>query len=30
MREYYFLQEGVLDYCQEAARTVEEILIENS
>lgn len=30
MREFYFLQEGVLDYCQEAARTVEEILIENS
>lgn len=30
MRELYFLQEHVLDYCQEAARTVEEILIENS
>jgi predicted phosphate transport protein (TIGR00153 family) len=30
MREFYFLQEYVLDYCQEAARTVEEILIENS
>jgi len=30
MREFYFLQEHVLDYCQEAARTVEEILIENS
>ena len=30
MREFYFLQENVLDYCQEAARTVEEILIENS
>ena len=30
MREFYILQENVLDYCQEAARTVEEILIENS
>lgn len=30
LREFYFLQEHVLDYCQEAARTVEEILIENS
>lgn len=30
LREFYFLQEAVLDYCQEAARTVEEILIENS
>lgn len=30
MREFYFLQEQVLDHCQEAARTIEEILIENS
>jgi predicted phosphate transport protein (TIGR00153 family) len=30
MREFYFLQENVLDLCQEAARTIEEILIENS
>jgi predicted phosphate transport protein (TIGR00153 family) len=30
MREFYFLQEHVLDYCQEVARTIEEILIENS
>lgn len=30
MREFYFLQETVLDYCEEAAKTIEEILIENS
>ena len=30
MREFYFLQESVLDLCQETARTIEEILIENS
>ncbi len=30
MREFYFLQENVLDYCEEAAKTIEEILIENS
>lgn len=30
MREFYFLQEAVLDYCEEAAKTIEEILIENS
>lgn len=30
MREFYFLQETVLDDCQEVARTIEEILIENS
>jgi predicted phosphate transport protein (TIGR00153 family) len=30
MKEFYFLQEQVLDHCQEAARTIEEILIENS
>lgn len=30
LREFYFLQEHVLDYCKEAARTIEEILIENS
>lgn len=29
MREFYFLQEQILDYCLEAARTVQEILIEN-
>lgn len=30
LREFYFLQESVLDYCEEAAKTIEEILIENS
>jgi predicted phosphate transport protein (TIGR00153 family) len=30
LREFYFLQENVLDYCDEAAKTIEEILIENS
>lgn len=30
MREFYFLQESVLDHCQETARSIEEILIENS
>ena len=30
MREFYFLQETVLDYCEEAAKTIEQILIENS
>ena len=30
MREFYSLQEAVLDSCQEAAKMIEEILIENS
>ena len=30
MREFYYLQETVLDYCEEAAKTIEEIIIENS
>jgi hypothetical protein len=30
MREFYSLQEAVLDRCQEAAKMIEEILIENS
>jgi uncharacterized protein len=30
MREFYYLQEQVLDYCQDAAKTIEEIIIENS
>ncbi len=30
MREFYSLQEEVLDSCQEAAKMIEEILIENS
>ncbi len=30
LREFYFLQENVLDCCEEAAKTIEEILIENS
>jgi predicted phosphate transport protein (TIGR00153 family) len=30
LREFYFLQENVLDYCEDAAKTIEEILIENS
>jgi uncharacterized protein len=30
MREFYSLQEDVLDCCEEAAKTIEEILIENS
>jgi len=30
MREFYSLQEGVLDCCQDAAKMIEEILIENS
>ncbi len=30
MREFYSLQEAVLDCCQEAAKMIEEILIENS
>jgi len=30
MREFYFLLETVLDRCEETAKTIEEILIENS
>ena len=30
LREFYSLQEAVLDSCQEAAKMIEEILIENS
>ena len=30
MREFYSLQENVLDRCEDAAKTIEEILIENS
>lgn len=30
LREFYELQESVLDCCEEAAKTIEEILIENS
>ncbi len=30
MREFYSLQEAVLDACQDAAKMIEEILIENS
>ncbi len=30
MREFYYLQEKVLDLCEESAKTIEEILIENS
>lgn len=30
LREFYFLQESVLDQCQATARTIEEILIENA
>ncbi len=30
LREFYFLLESVLDRCEETAKTIEEILIENS
>ncbi|HOW46834.1 MAG TPA: DUF47 family protein [Rubrivivax sp.] len=30
MREFYALQEEVVDRCEDAAKTIEEILIENS
>jgi uncharacterized protein len=30
LREFYFLLENVLDFCEEAAKTIEGILIENS
>jgi len=29
-RAHYLLQEAVIDHCDEAAKTIEEILIENS
>jgi len=30
MRGFYFMQETVLDHCKRAARTLEEILLENA
>ncbi|MBP7080345.1 MAG: DUF47 family protein [Rhodocyclaceae bacterium] len=30
LKEFYMLQEAVIDHCEEAAKTIEEILIENS
>jgi uncharacterized protein Yka (UPF0111/DUF47 family) len=30
MKEFYFLLETVLDLCEEAAKTIEAILIENA
>lgn len=30
LKEFYVLQEAVIDHCDEAAKTIEEILIENS
>ena len=30
LKEFYVLQEAVIDYCEDAAKTIEEILIENS
>ena len=30
MRGFYFTQEAVLDHCRRAARTIEEILLENA
>lgn len=30
LKEFYFLLEDVLDYCEEAAKTIEGILIENA
>jgi uncharacterized protein Yka (UPF0111/DUF47 family) len=30
LRRFYFAQEAVLDGCKRAARTIEEILIENA
>lgn len=30
LKEFYELQEAVIDHCDEAAKTIEEILIENS
>lgn len=30
LKEFYMLQEAVIDHCDEAAKTIEQILIENS
>jgi len=30
LKEFYVLQEAVIDLCEDAAKTIEEILIENS
>lgn len=30
LKEFYFLLESVLDYCEEASKTIEGILIENA
>lgn len=30
LKEFYFLLENVLDYCEEASKTIEGILIENA
>lgn len=30
LKEFYFLLESVLDYCEDAAKTIEGILIENA
>ncbi len=30
LKEFYFLLENVLDYCEEAAKTIEGILIDNA
>ncbi len=30
LKEFYMLQEAVIDHCEDAAKTIEEILIENS
>lgn len=30
LKEFYVLQDAVIDHCDEAAKTIEEILIENS
>jgi uncharacterized protein Yka (UPF0111/DUF47 family) len=30
MRGFYFMQEAVLDHCKRAAKTLEEILLENA
>ena len=30
LKEFYVLQEAVIDHCEDAAKTIEEILIDNS
>ncbi|MBK9609439.1 MAG: DUF47 family protein [Betaproteobacteria bacterium] len=30
LKEFYFLLESVLNYCEDAAKTIEGILIENA